>query len=258
MIPHPPTPKSLQKLDLLLFCAARDGGRAEQVLDLIAQGASPKARFANGATALHAAAGSGSICALAALLPFGDPRSLDEQGRSPLIAGVNSGRPAVAELLAPLSDPDTVSNSGFTAMGLAISKNFNQCFDALLSAQGTAAPIASNDLSALMFAADLSRTSMTSALMASSDPLARNAGGWTALMFAARAGASSIVKMLAPLSDLDARCLATEWTAADLASEKGYPEIAEMLWAMAISRKELELLDAACPPAKRSQILGRL
>lgn len=258
MMPHSPTLKSLQKLDLLLFLAARDGGGAEQVLDLVAQGANPKARFGNGATALHAAAGSGSICALEALLPFGDPRSVDEQGRSPLIAGVNSGRPAVAQLLAPLSDVDAVSNSGFTAMGLAISKNFGQCFDALLPAQGTAAPLARNDLTALMFAADLSRTSMASALMPSSDPLERNADGWTALMFAARAGASSIVKMLAPLSDLDARCLVTEWTAADLASEKGYPEIAEMLWAMATSRNELALLDEACPPVQRSQAVGRL
>lgn len=257
MMPSPPNSPSPTQLDLLLFIAARDG-RPERALDLVAQGANPKARFSNGATALHVAARQGSICALEALLPFGDLGSVDDQGRTPLMEGVRSGRPAVALLLAPLSNANAASKDGFTALGLAISENFQQCFDVLFSSQGGCAPLAHEDLTALMLAADYSRTSMLKELLASSDPKARNAEGWTALMFAARAGASDIVNILAPRSDLEARCFATDWTAADFASEKGHRDISEMLWAMAASQRELSLFNDTCPCAPPARARGRL
>lgn len=235
-----------EQLAKQLFDAISRDEPASAIMALVERGApTESSRLLAGATPMHLAAARGCPHVIEALLPISDLLAKDWQGRSALFIAASSNQLLAARMLLPFSEVDAKNNSGFTPLGIAIHEGFYELALRIAPHADSLKPCSPFGLTPLMLAAASGNAELVAALLPSSDPAAKAGDGWTALMFAAQCGSESAVSLLAPLSELDARCSDTGWAAADFASEKGYQELAETLWAMSACRQERDLLNSS-------------
>ncbi|MEI7036770.1 ankyrin repeat domain-containing protein [Fulvimonas yonginensis] len=185
-----------------LLAATRDSwhGRAEAVMTLLANGASPLATDGEGNTPLHGAALSGEPIVAAMLLDAAAPvNALNKAGVSPLAAACRAANWPLAKFLLehgakpapPEGEPALVAAAG-------IADDDPSGIKLLLKHR---APVNATDLhhrSALMAAAAEGHEQIARTLLAAgADPNLADRNGTTALMEAARSGASGLVQALA-------------------------------------------------------------
>ena len=199
--------------------AAAQARDAARVRALVSQGVDVNAADEDGTTALHWAVHNDDAALVEALLRAkADPRATNDLGATPMSEAAVTGDVAViAALLKAGADPDSPSAQGQTAL-MVLARTSNVAAARLLIRSG-ARVNATEKLrgqTALMWAAAESQPAMIRELLAhgadvnaatpvnesqrqvSGEPRAqyRPAGGFTALMFAARQGCLDCVKLL--------------------------------------------------------------
>jgi hypothetical protein len=185
-----------------LLAATRDSwhGRAEAVMTLLANGASPLAADGEGNTALHGAALSEEPIVAAMLLDAAAPvNALNKAGVSPLAAACRAANwPLAKYLLEHGARPAPAEGEPALVAAAGIADDDPAGIKLLLKHR---APVDATDAhrrSALMAAAAEGHEQIARTLLAAgADPNLADRHGSTALMEAARSGAGSLVQALA-------------------------------------------------------------
>ena len=232
----PTSSRASPSLESKLFLAARSHG-ASQVQKLLALGANPLATNANGETPLIVAAAAASRYA---------PGSSEAAARI-----------AVVEVLAPVSNVDAISGDGQSAMRRACLGDRPQLVNILLGAGAVPdARAAKTDWTPLMIAASAGSEACVRILLAAgADPKITARSGFTALMAAAKYQ-PSIVDILIPVSDAQAKG-AMGRDALMIAAYYGSEEcVRKLLWVCDSQATDERGLGAADYAAKRGGRAG--
>ncbi|KRF02009.1 hypothetical protein ASG87_10975 [Frateuria sp. Soil773] len=192
-----------------LLAATRDSwhGRAEAVMTLLANGASPLATDAEGNTALHGAVLSGEPIVAAMLLDAAAPvNALNRAGIGPLTAACRAANwPLAKFLLERGAKPTPPDGEPALVAAAGIADDDAEGVKLLLKHRAAVNATDAHHRSALMAAAAEGHEQIARALRAAgADVSLADRHGSTALMEAARAGASAIVQLLAE-AEPDAR-----------------------------------------------------
>ncbi|OOG65427.1 hypothetical protein B0E46_03520 [Rhodanobacter sp. B04] len=185
-----------------LLAATRDSwhGRAEAVLTLLANGASPLATDAEGNTALHGAVLSADAGVAAMLLDAAAPiNALNQAGISPLATACRAANwPLAKFLLEHGAKPTPADGEPALVAAAGIADDDATGVKLLLKHRATVNAVDARHRHALLNAAAEGHEQIARALCAAgADINLADQHGSTALMEAARAGASSIVQLLA-------------------------------------------------------------
>jgi ankyrin repeat protein len=185
-----------------LLAATRDSwhGRAEAVMTLLANGASPLVTDAEGNTPLHGAVLSGEPIVAAMLLDAAAPvNALNAAGVSPLAAACRAANwPLAKFLLEHGAKPAPADGEPALVAAAGIADDDAEGVKLLLKHRAAVNAVDANRRSALMAAATEGHEQIARALRAAGADVALvDAHGSTALMEAARSGASGIVQLLA-------------------------------------------------------------
>ncbi|SEJ21331.1 ankyrin repeat domain-containing protein [Frateuria terrea] len=185
-----------------LLAATRDSwhGRAEAVMTLLANGASPLATDGEGNTALHGAALSGEPIVAAMLLDAAAPvNALNKAGVSPLAAACRAANwPLAKFLLEHGAKPAPAEGEPATVAAAGIADDDPAGVKLLLKHRAPVNATDAHQRTALVAAAAEGHLQIATALLAAgADPNLADRHGATALMEAARSGASAIVQALA-------------------------------------------------------------
>ena len=211
LISHGATVNRLQGGLTALHTATRDSwhGRDEAVLALLANGADPRLRDAEGRTALHGAALSGNPNIAAMLLDAGaNIDALDTQGMSALAMACRAGNWTLAAfLLEHGASVDPESGEPPLIGACAIGEDDIAGARLLLKHRARVDALDRLGRSALMAAALEGHTALTRVLLAAgADARRADRNGTTALMEAARAGSAALIEALgAAGADVHAR-----------------------------------------------------
>ncbi|WP_243048117.1 ankyrin repeat domain-containing protein [Dyella sp. RRB7] len=185
-----------------LLAATRDSwhGRAEAVMTLLANGASPLVTDAEGNTPLHGAVLSGEPIVAAMLLDAGAPiNALNKAGLSPLAVACRAANWTVAKFLLERSaKPAPPDGEPALVAAAGVADDDVEGVKLLLKHRAAVNAVDARHRSALMAAAAEGHEQIARALRAAGADVALvDRHGSTALMEAARAGAVGIVKLLA-------------------------------------------------------------
>lgn len=185
-----------------LLAATRDSwhGRAEAVMTLLANGASPLAADGEGNTALHGAALSEEPIVAAMLLDAAAPVSaLNKAGISPLAAACRAANwPLAKFLLEHGAKPAPADGEPALVAAAGIADDDPAGVKLLLKHRAPVNATDAHQRSALMVAAAEGHQQIALALLAAgADPNLADRHGSTALMEAARSGATALVQALA-------------------------------------------------------------
>ncbi|PWK86819.1 ankyrin repeat domain-containing protein [Fulvimonas soli] len=185
-----------------LLAATRDSwhGRAEAVMTLLANGASPLATDAEGNTPLHGAVLSGEPIVAAMLLDAAAPLdALNRAGASPLAVACRAANwPLAKFLLERGAKPAPAGGEPALVAAAGIPDDDPAGVRLLLKHRAAVNAPDAQRRSALMAAAAEGHEQIARALLAAgADPNLADRHGSTALMEAARSGASGIVALLA-------------------------------------------------------------
>ena len=185
-----------------LLAATRDSwhGRAEAVMTLLANGASPLAADGEGNTALHGAALSEEPIVAAMLLDAAAPvNALNKAGVSPLAAACRAANwPLAKFLLEHGAKPAPAEGEPALVAAAGIADDDPAGVKLLLKHRAPVNGTDAHQRSALMAAAAEGHEQIARALLAAgADPNLADRHGSTALMDAARSGASDLVQALA-------------------------------------------------------------
>jgi ankyrin repeat protein len=185
-----------------LLAATRDSwhGRAEAVMTLLANGASPLAGDGEGNTALHGAALSGEPIVAAMLLDAAAPvNALNKAGVSPLSAACRAGNwPLAKFFLEHGAKPAPADGEPALVAAAGIADDDPTGVKLLLKHRAPINATDSHQRSALIVAAAEGHHQIARALLcAGADTNLVDRHGTTALMEAARSGASELVQALA-------------------------------------------------------------
>jgi ankyrin repeat protein len=185
-----------------LLAATRDSwhGRAEAVMTLLANGASPLAADGEGNTALHGAALSGEPIVAAMLLDAAAPvNALNKAGISPLAAACRAANwPLARFLLEHGAKPAPTGGEPALVAAAGIADDDPTGVKLLLKHRAPVNAADSHQRTALVAAAAEGHLQIARTLLAAgADPNIADRHGTTALMEAARSGASAIVQVLA-------------------------------------------------------------
>jgi hypothetical protein len=185
-----------------LLAATRDSwhGRAEAVMTLLANGASPLAADGDGNTALHGAALSEEPIVAAMLLDAAAPvNALNKAGVSPLAAACRAANwPLAKFLLEHGAKPAPAEGEPALVAAAGIADDDPAGVKLLLKHRAAVNATDAHHRSALMAAAAEGHLQIARSLLAAgADPNLADRHGTTALMDAARSGASELVQALA-------------------------------------------------------------
>jgi hypothetical protein len=185
-----------------LLAATRDSwhGRAEAVMTLLANGASPLATDSEGNTALHGAALSEEPIVAAMLLDAAAPvNALNRAGVSPLAAACRAANwPLAKYLLEHGAKPAPAEGEPALVAAAGIADDDPTGVKLMLKHRANVNATDAHDRSALMAAAAEGHLQIARALLAAgANPNLADRHGATALMEAARCGASELVQVLA-------------------------------------------------------------
>src|SRR5690348_4484146 len=185
-----------------LLAATRDSwhGRAEAVMTLLANGASPLATDSEGNTALHGAALSEEPIVAAMLLDAAAPvNALNKAGVSPLAAACHAANwPLAKYLLEHGAKPAPAEGEPALVAAAGIADDDPAGVKLLLKHRANVNATDAHHRSALMAAAAEGHLQIARALLAAgANPNLADRHGTTALMEAARSGASELVQVLA-------------------------------------------------------------
>ncbi|MCX7512691.1 ankyrin repeat domain-containing protein [Frateuria hangzhouensis] len=185
-----------------LLAATRDSwhGRAEAVMTLLANGASPLATDGEGNTPLHGAALSEEPIVAAMLLDAAAPvNALNRAGVSPLAAACRAANwPLAKFLLEHGAKPALAEGEPALVAAAGIADDDPAGVKLLLKHRASVNATDAHQRSALMTAATEGHLQITRALLAAgADPNLADRHGTTALMEAARSGADELVQALA-------------------------------------------------------------
>ncbi len=185
-----------------LLAATRDSwhGRAEAVLTLLANGASPLATDADGNTALHGAVLSADAGVAAMLLDAAAPiNALNQTGLSPLAAACRAANwPLAKFLLEHGAKPAPADGEPALVAAAGIADDDVEGIKLLLRHRAAVNAVDARHRHALLSAAAEGHEQIARALCAAgADVKLADQHGSTALMEAARAGAGGIVQLLA-------------------------------------------------------------
>ena len=185
-----------------LLAATRDSwhGRAEAVMTLLANGASPLVGDGEGNTPLHGAALSEEPVVAAMLLDAAAPvNALNKAGVSPLAAACRAANwPLAKFLLEHGARPAPAEGEPALVAAAGIADDDPAGIKLLLKHRAPVNATDSHQRSALMAAAGEGHQQIARALLAAgADPNLADRHGTTALMEAARSGASELVQALA-------------------------------------------------------------
>jgi hypothetical protein len=156
------------------------------------------------------------------LLEFGGDKAIDAEGETPLTA------------CAFFSCPDLHNWT----------EERRACFELVFARPGTVEALGHGRTTALMRGAGQWSVDVLAKALERCDPLAVDDEGNTALMFAARHGDKEAARLLAGACDATARN-EMGWDAGDVASERGYPELAEWLWAQSLAQRERQEIECS-------------
>ncbi|WP_424681992.1 ankyrin repeat domain-containing protein [Frateuria sp. YIM B11624] len=185
-----------------LLAATRDSwhGRAEAVMTLLANGASPLVADGEGNTALHGAALSEEPIVAAMLLDAAAPvNALNKAGISPLAAACRAANwPLARFLLEHGAKPAPAEGEPALVAAAGIADDDPAGVKVLLKHRAPVNATDAHQRTALLAAAAEGHLQISRALLAAgADPNLADRHGTTALMEAARSGASAIVQVLA-------------------------------------------------------------
>jgi ankyrin repeat protein len=185
-----------------LLAATRDSwhGRAEAVMTLLANGASPLAADGEGNTALHGAALSEEPIVAAMLLDAAAPvNALNKAGISPLAAACRAANwPLAKFLLEHGARPAPAEGEPALVAAAGIADDDPAGVKLLLKHRAPVNAVDAHQRTALVAAAAEGHLQIARTLLAAgADPNLADRHGTTALMEAARSGASAIVQVLA-------------------------------------------------------------
>src|SRR5690349_9251882 len=185
-----------------LLAATRDSwhGRAEAVMTLLANGASPLVADGEGNTALHGAALSEEPIVAAMLLDAAAPvNALNKAGVSPLAAACRAANwPLARFLLEHGAKPAPADGEPALVAAAGIADDDPAGVKVLLKHRAPVNATDAHQRTALVAAAAEGHLQIARALLAAgADPNLADRHGTTALMEAARSGASAIVQVLA-------------------------------------------------------------
>jgi len=185
-----------------LLAATRDSwhGRAEAVLTLLANGASPLVTDAEGNTPLHGAVLSSDAGVAAMLLDAAAPiNALNQAGISPLAAACGAANwPLVKFLLERGAKPVLPDSEPALVAAAGIADDDDSGVKLLLKHRAAVNAIDARQRSALLMAATEGHEQIARALCAAhADVNLTDQHGSTALMEAARCGADGIIQLLA-------------------------------------------------------------
>jgi hypothetical protein len=215
-------------------------------------------QVARGATAMMLAAAHGHVECVKALAPVSDANARDQRGLSALMHAARGGHELCVRALTPLSDPLARNDKGQTALMHAANATHAACVRLLLPVSD---PMAQDNegWTALMGAAQGYAPDCVKALLPFSDPRQRNNHGHDALKIAlrhtfvmapcgARDAEFECVRLLMPVSDIDAKCdkgISVDQEIKALTARAERDELTQALLALRESRALQAALDSA-------------
>jgi ankyrin repeat protein len=261
----------------------------EEMVELLLDGSDLGARDAKGRDALMIAADMGRMALVQRLALLSDPRAANEEGESAFLLALKSGHDAVALWLLPRSDIHAKNEYGMDALMLAAAscqpetaqKLIDQGLDPkaqdldmgdralgyassrvdglemvrLLSPLSDIGARNRNGANALVAAATQGSAEVIELLLAAgASPLA-DSGQFTPLHCAVRRGKADAVKLLAKVSDLDAKA-PHGLTAEEMARSEGQAECLDELLqerARRLAAAERQALGGLVEAAKRTE-----